>query len=137
MLTEKNKMRMEKLAPVVLRVGMALVFFWFGTHQLQNPSMWISFIPKWLHVSTAVATKFVLMNGLFEIIGGILLVLGAYTRVVAFLLSLHLFGIAFSIGLNNIGARDLGLAVAAFAVGLLGGGKWSIDNGAMKENRVE
>jgi hypothetical protein len=46
--------------------------------------------------------------------------LGIYTRISALFLGLHLFGIAFSLGINAVRIRDFGLAVATISVFLNG-----------------
>ena len=51
---------------------------------------------------------------------GTLMLVGLYTRVSSFILALHLFGIAFSIGFNSLGIRDFGLAFATLVVFLNG-----------------
>ena len=114
-------------APVVLRLVFAFVFFYFGFAQLNNSNMWISYLPDWVGGLPISATKFVLLNGWFEIVSATLLVLGAYVRPVALLLALHLFGIAASIGIDPTGVRDIGLAGATFAISLLGAGPFSVD----------
>jgi uncharacterized membrane protein YphA (DoxX/SURF4 family) len=113
--------------PVVLRLVFAFVFFYFGFAQLGNASMWISYLPDWVGNLPISTTKFVLLNGWFEIVSAVLLVLGAYVRPVALLLSIHLFAIAMSIGIDPTGVRDLGLAGATFAISLLGAGPFSVD----------
>lgn len=114
-------------APVVLRIVFAFVFFYFGFVQLGNANMWTSYLPDWVGNLPISEYKFVLLNGWFEIIGAILLVLGAYVRPVALLLAIHLFGISASIGIDPTGVRDIGLAGATLAISLLGGGPFSVD----------
>ena len=117
-------------ALTLLRLGLAFVFIWFGISQLQNPSQWISFLPSWVALVPISAIGFVLINGLFEIVAGVLLALGAWTRITALLLALHLFGIAFSIGYNAIAIRDVGLAFATLALAIGGAGTFSVDTKA-------
>lgn len=74
------------------------------------------------------AVKIVLFNGWFEIIGGVLLALGLWTRWAALLLSLHLFLIAYEVGYNDIGVRDFALAVSTLAMSFFGTTKFSLDN---------
>ncbi|MEK7106149.1 MAG: hypothetical protein AAB895_02215, partial [Patescibacteria group bacterium] len=60
---EKSKI----YAPLVLRVGLALVFLWFGSQQLMNPSDWAGLIPESIvSISSISALNFVFLNGLFE-----------------------------------------------------------------------
>lgn len=120
-------------ASLVLRITMAFVFFYFGFAQLTDASSWTSYLPSFVDMLPISATKFVLLNGWFEIIAATLLVLGAYTRLIAFLLAIHLFGIAFSIGINGVGVRDIGLAGATLALVFSGAGKLSIDEFMSKE----
>lgn len=125
----KNRFtNLEKLGPIVLRFGMALVFLWFGFSQIFNPDQWVSFLPGFLEVFPISASNFVLANGSFEVIGGVFLILGVYTRLAALLLALHLFGIAFIIGWNALGVRDFGLAVATLVIFLQGAGGLSFDS---------
>ena len=88
--------------------------------QIKSPGEWIGFLPSWISSTGISATNFIYMNAGFEIFFGVLLLLGLYVRVSALLLSLHLFGIVFSLGYNAIAVRDFGLAVATFAVFLNG-----------------
>jgi uncharacterized membrane protein YphA (DoxX/SURF4 family) len=119
--------RARKYAPVILRFGLAGLFLWFGISQVLAPDQWTSWVPLWvpdfLHLD---ARYIVLLNGGFEIIGGILLLLGVFVRWVALLLGLHLMVIAYEIGYNDIGIRDAALAVSCFAVSLFGNDSWSL-----------
>lgn len=118
---------MRPFAPVVLRIGLGLVMIWFGLKQLTSPTEWIGYLPKWIDILPISPENFVYLNGWFEIIFGILLVKGFHTRIVAGLLSLHLLGITFTVGYNEIGLRDFGLSVALFSIFLHGSSSWSLD----------
>lgn len=111
---------MQTFGFFVLRIGLALVFMWFGTQQIINPDKWTAFVPIWAHVSFLTIKQIVLVNGALEIVAGILLIFNVWTRIVALLLALHLAGIAFSLGINPTGIRDFGLAMSMFALFLLG-----------------
>ncbi|MEY2671749.1 MAG: hypothetical protein RL687_166, partial [Candidatus Parcubacteria bacterium] len=60
---------------LVLRITMAFVFFYFGFVQLSDASAWTSYLPSFIDMLPISATKFVLLNGWFEIIAATLLVL--------------------------------------------------------------
>lgn len=114
---------MQSLGFVVLRVGLALVFIWFGSQQVLHPDKWVAFLPSWKFLYSIPAltpVKIVLINGIFEIVAAVLLILNRFTRIVALLLAVHLAGIAWSIGINATGVRDIGLTVATFSLFLLG-----------------
>lgn len=118
---------MQKFAPVVLRIGLSLVFLWFGLQQVQQASMWVSYLPDWTSVLPVSPTSFVLLNGWFEIVFGVLLISGLFIRIASLLLGLHLLGIAFSLGYSAIAIRDFGLAVATLSVFIHGVDTWSMD----------
>lgn len=116
-------------APAVVRIGIALVFLWFGTQQLLDASAWTRLIPEWIvHMSGLSAVSLVHFNGAFETIFGLALLVGYQTRIVALLLALHLAGITLDVGYNGVGVRDFGLTLAAVAIFLYGSDMLSLDN---------
>jgi uncharacterized membrane protein YphA (DoxX/SURF4 family) len=110
-------MSQQEIGVIVLRLGLAAVFLWFGFSQVLESVNWVSWVPEWavnlLHIPPAMI---VLLNGSFEIIAGGLLALNILTRWVALLLALHLVVLVFDIGLTAIGVRDFGLMAATFAL---------------------
>jgi uncharacterized membrane protein YphA (DoxX/SURF4 family) len=123
-----NTSRLHVYAAPVLRIGMSLVFLWFGTQQLLHAADWTGFIPEFVvNMLPVSAETFVLGNGLMEVVFGIALILGIFTRPVAFILAIHMFGIALSLGWSAIGIRDFGLTVATTAIFLYGADYWTLD----------
>lgn len=111
----------SKYAPVVTRFGLSLVFLWFGFTQVTGPESWTSLIPEFItNLTHLSALTFVYINGGMEIIFGILLILGIYTRISALILALHLLVITIDVGYNAIGIRDFGLTIATFSIFLNG-----------------
>ncbi len=104
-------------APAVLRIGISLVFLWFGTQQLINTNQWVGLIPESLtnviNISTSTLVHF---NGSFEIVFGLALLFGFFTRITSLLLALHMFHIMLTVGYSAIGVRDFGVAIATTAV---------------------
>lgn len=102
---------------LVLRVGLAIVLFWFGGAQILNPSNWTFFLPEWLvNISPVSSELLVLLNGGVEIVLGAFILLNILPRISAALVALHLFGIALSLGNTPSGIRDVGLAFMALAL---------------------
>lgn len=94
--------------------------------------MWIGFLPIWTGYLPIPGAMLVQLNGWFEIMAAVCLCLGLYTRVVAALLALHLFGIAVSAG-GAIGIRDAVLAMMGIALATSADeDPWTLD--VMKEN---
>ena len=118
---------MQKISPIILRVGIGAVIIWFGLQQLGNPSPWIGFLPLWTKSLPISQLSFVYLNGWFELISGILLIAGFFTQLVAGLLTLHLLGIVCSVGYSATGVRDLGITIALLSIFLHGTNSWSLD----------
>lgn len=101
----------------ILRVGLAIVLFWFGGSQIIDPSKWVFFIPEWVIALSPISPELiVLLNGGVEIILGAFILFGIFVRASALIVALHLFGIALSLGNTASGIRDLGLAFMALAL---------------------
>lgn len=102
---------------LILRIGVALVLFWFGGSQLLNPAGWTEYLPEWLTGISPISPEvLVLVNGGVEVILGAFILLGMYVRISAFIVALHLFGIGISLGNTPSGIRDIGLGFMALAL---------------------
>jgi uncharacterized membrane protein YphA (DoxX/SURF4 family) len=123
----------KDFGPAVLRVGIALVYIYFGVSQLMNPDMFTFWLPEWTSMLPISSTAFIYMNGVFEVVFGSLLALGLFTRISSLLLGLHLAAITLSIGFTQIGVRDFGLTLATFAIFIQGKDKYSLDNKLFKK----
>jgi len=109
---------------LVLRLGLASVFLWFGFSQLLDGINWVGWVPEWAVALLHLPPAFIVLgNGLFEVVFGAFLALGLWTRFVALLLTLHLALITFDIGLTATGVRDFGLTLATAALALMGKGE--------------
>jgi len=104
-----------------------LVFLWFGLNQLFDAQSWIGFLPGWVFQLPIEPTTFVTINGVVHTVLGLLLLLGLFTRIAAFILGLQLVGIAISLGYNDTGIRDLGLGLITLCIFLRGDDTWSLD----------
>ncbi len=116
----------RRFAPAILRYGLGLVYLWFGISQLIDPKNFIGYLPTFIF-NSPYATAFVIANGIFEIIAGILLILGIFTRLVAALLGLHLLAIMFDLGYGDVAVRDFGLAISTLTITLWGEDEWCME----------
>ena len=138
-------------APVVLRVGLSIVFLWFGITQVINPESFLGYIPEWLyphessmihehplrmmHNIPSIPTHTLIMgNGFLEIIFGGLLLIGLWTRISAIVLTFHLMGIIIGLGYNDIAVRDFGLMAGTITVALYGPDKFCLDKKLRRSN---
>ena len=120
-------MNKENIPKVVLRIALSIVFLYFGSQQVLHTSDWAGFVPEIATRFFLSANNIVMINGTVELILGIFLLIGIYTRVSAFILSIHLLVIALPMGLNPTAVRDFGLALATFVIFLNGTDNWCID----------
>jgi uncharacterized membrane protein YphA (DoxX/SURF4 family) len=112
----------------IIRVGLSGVLLWFGANQLIDVESWIGYVPEFVPVLLGIpAGTLVLANGAIEIASGILLLLGAFSRIVAFVMGVHLVLIAASLGNTAVAVRDWGLAAALIGLVFTGAGAWSVD----------
>jgi len=122
-----NTESLKTLAPTVLRISLSLVFLYFGFTQLQRPETFIGWLPAEAALIPLSARTLIVLNGSFEVIAGIALFIGIYTRLSSALLGLHLLAITISIGYTEIGVRDFGLALAALSIALFGADKMCLE----------
>ncbi|MFA6520295.1 MAG: DoxX family protein [Candidatus Paceibacterota bacterium] len=134
LVSETLEVKMKRFAPIVVRLGLAVVFLWFGTQQIINTSAWVNLIPSWItSISGISAVGFVHFNGAFEIVFGLCLLMGYFTKATAFLLALHMLHITFTVGYNGIGVRDFGLSMATISIFLYGIDSWCLDKFLVKK----
>lgn len=113
----------------ILRIVVALLFIAHGTQK------YIGFPAAGPPMS-----PLLYVQGVIEIVGGVLLLVGAYTRVVAFILCgdmavayfLAHFPRSFFPSLNGGDAAVLFCVIFLYLV-FAGGGAWSVDHGALKQ----
>lgn len=129
-----NNIDTEKYAPVILRIGIAAVFLYFGISQLVTPEAFIGWLPKEVSMLPISPRTFVILNGGFEILAGSLLALGMFRRIAALLLGLHLLGITFTIGFTEIGMRDLGLSIATLTIVMIRNDYYSLEEFLQRHN---
>ncbi|OHA94027.1 MAG: hypothetical protein A3E02_02045 [Candidatus Zambryskibacteria bacterium RIFCSPHIGHO2_12_FULL_38_34] len=110
------------------RMGMSMVFLWFGFQQLKHANEWIGFIPQIiLKYSPINATSIIHFNGAFEVVFALALFFGICTRLSALLLGLHLAHITSTLGFNSISVRDFGVVMGSLFVVLYGPDELCID----------
>lgn len=112
----------------VPRVGLSLVYFWFGFEQLKNAAEWVGYIPQVvIKYSPVDAITLIHFNGAFEVVFGVALFLGLCTRLSALLLGLHLAHISATLGFNSLSVRDFGIVMGNLFVVLYGADELSVD----------
>lgn len=100
---------------LTLRVGLGIVFLWIGVDIWRHPEAWIGFLPASLPFGLSRSLTLQL-NGIFDIVVGIMLFLGRWQKITAGLAVLHLVGIIFTQGVDAVLIRDVGLLGAALSL---------------------
>lgn len=123
-----NEQKWKQYAPSIIRIGISIVFLWFGLNQIFNGDDFLGYLPTFVNSLPLQPLTFILLNGIFEVVFGLLLIVGLLTRISALLLGLHLIGIIISLGYNEIAVRDFGLMIATLSVFIHGNDQWCLSN---------
>jgi uncharacterized membrane protein YphA (DoxX/SURF4 family) len=114
------KLNKEEIGVYILRLGLAVVFLYFGISQILDQSKWIYFVPDRFsnfYISEILKSKIVFLNGIFDTVIALSLISGLFIRIFSILGFIHLCSIAiFSLGFEPSGIRDLGLAFAILSL---------------------
>lgn len=119
-------------AAITLRLGLGYVFLRFGVEKILDWRGWAVVLPPafadLLHAWTGFSVAALLRGlGYLEVVLGLHLVLGFFTRASATGCALILAGAVLLMGSTGIGVRDAGLLAMAVALAIGGGGSWSLD----------
>jgi uncharacterized membrane protein YphA (DoxX/SURF4 family) len=123
-----NLDKYKKYAPSIVRVGVALVFLWFGLNQIFDTSSFLGWLPSWAYLIPISSSVLVIISGVIETVFGLLLLLGLYTRFSALILLLQLIVIIVGLGYNDIMIRDVGLSFATLSILIHGKDEWCFGN---------
>ena len=129
-----KKENLKICAPLILRLGLAVVFFLFGYQKLSVPEQTRAEIQLLLDISLGSTAAINYYLGLIEIVIAFGFVLGAFIGYLAPLAAFLLFGFFSSFmwkyGLNTDPTlfRDIGLLGGALSLWLTGSGIFSFDN---------
>lgn len=117
--------KLEPYTYVIARIGISLVFVWFGFNQFLFYEDFLSYLPSFL-INLSYAKYLIYANGAFDLTFGSLLLFGKWIRPVAALMFLHVISIVGALGYNDIAIRDLGLAIVLLAIAIGGKEKWTL-----------
>jgi len=110
-----NNFGLSKYSKLVLRLGLAFVFGWFGYTAFTNPEMFVGLVPAWTG-SILPALTLIKIHGVFELVFAVLLLVGWKTRLVSGLLLLSLIGTIASLSYGPTMIRDIAIALALLSV---------------------
>ena len=110
-----------RYSQVAIRIGLALVFFWFGISKFVMPQYWID---AWMPMSVQhlvalvhLAPKdFIFLNAIFEVLVGVSLASGFFMRWFAGIAVFFLITVLVLNGFTEVTIRDVGLMGALIAL---------------------
>ncbi len=113
-----------RFANLLLKIGIAVVFVWFGVHKFISPEYWINaWVPHWLpsvlDMLNLTPTNFVYITGIFQILVGLSLLTNVGVRIFALLavlfvvIKILVFGFG---GFNELIVMNFGLLGSLLAV---------------------
>jgi len=103
-----------KYSNLVLRLSLAIVFFWFGIDKFFHPDYWVN---AWVPQSVVLFAQYfklravdvVYIVGVFEILVATSLVTNIFVALFSFLAVVFLAGIMVFLGFSEVLVRDIGL----------------------------
>ncbi|MBS3169608.1 DoxX family protein [Candidatus Woesearchaeota archaeon] len=119
--------RLQQYAPFVARLGIGLVFFWFGMIQIFDGQSFLGYLPDFAKLIPAQPLTIILFNGVFDTLVGAFLIVGFLTRITAAVAVFHLILVIIGLGYNDIAIRDLGLLIVSISIFLQGPDRGSFD----------
>lgn len=112
-----------KYPQLVLRIGIAVVFLWFGIDKFIHPQYWLdAWVPIWVQ-SAVMAVRlspqnFIILTGMFEVFVGLSLATGFFMRLFSAAGALFLVVIVVVNGIPLILVHDIGLIGGLVAIAL-------------------
>lgn len=109
----------RKLSLWFLIAAFVFVFGWFGIDKLRNPLLWTGFLPLWIDGFFGISVDvWIVVIGFIEIFLAALLLIPVrrIRQLGTLLVVLHLAGVVWQVGWNDIGVRDIGLLISALAL---------------------
>ena len=123
-----KKEALSDFGALILRIGLAFVFFYFGIDKFIHLEANAAIIRSFAFVPVN-ATIFTIFNGVLEVMVGTFLVLGLFSRITAGIASVMLTSIilVFWFKQHIFLQRDIGLLAIALFLLLNGGGRFGFD----------
>ena len=119
----------KSLSTLILRLGIGIVFLFFGVDKFIHPEVWINWVsPRLLYYFPFPQEVFIYLDGGLESVIGVMLILGFYTRIFALIASLLIVGILATVGVTDVTVRDIAILAGALSLVLTGSDKLSVDN---------
>jgi uncharacterized membrane protein YphA (DoxX/SURF4 family) len=112
----KLNLTKEQLTPLLLRLGLAIVFVYAAVSSLMHPEQWVGYLPPFM-AKMHDAVSLLKVFAIFEILLSVWLLIGKFVRFAALLAALMFAGIILAQPSDLIVTfRDIGLVFMALAL---------------------
>jgi uncharacterized membrane protein YphA (DoxX/SURF4 family) len=113
--------RSVRNSQLALRIGLAIVFLWFGIDKFIQPQYWLdawvpSFVQNFASGIHIGGRDLINLIGIFEVIVALSLLTGFFMRYFAVAAAVFLVSIIAIHGFNEVIIRDIGLVGALIAI---------------------
>ena len=110
----------------ILIASLVFVFLYFGIDKFVHPILWVGFLPLWMNGMMGIENDaWIIIIGVLEVVLALLLIIpvSIIRKIGTILIALHLLGIIWQVGWNDVAVRDIGLMLSAVALFFLLPGK--------------
>ncbi len=102
-----------------LLASLVFVFLYFGIDKFVHPILWVGFLPLWMNGLMGIENDaWIIIIGVIEVLLALLLIIPVpiIRKIGVVLIALHLLGIIWQVGWNDVAVRDIGLMLSAVAL---------------------
>ena len=109
-------MTLSKINPkVVLRLSLAITFFWIGVLIWQDPSLWASYLSDWfVKILPITPTLLLKITSILDLGIGVLFALNLFTKWIGLVGVIHMIAILISSGITDVTIRDVAIMGACY-----------------------
>lgn len=107
---------MQKISPsYLLQIGIGLVLIYAGAHSFIDATNWIQFVPNW--ISSIISSEtFLVIYSIFEMLIGIFIIFGLFTKITLLIASLNFFLILILYGVTDYTFPLFGILMATISL---------------------
>ena len=120
--------KLEYYSSSILRIGLAIVYLWFGISQIMSPLLFTQYIPDFISALIENSELIVFITGILVSLLGLLLLLGLVTRIIAWILVIHTIIVLTGIGYNSMGVQSFGILIGTITIAMTRNDSLRLDN---------
>ncbi len=108
---------MRKVSFNILRIGLAITFFWIGILIFQHPEAWGGYLQPWaVKLLPMPIEQMMIGTAILDIVIGFFLLINSFVWLVALVGAAHLIIVLTVSGITDITVRDIGILAGVVAL---------------------